>query len=299
MAFFKKAVFAARRAAPAALCFALLVAGSVDAREEAAGPGSGSGHEVLAFPDNHLYAPYLADPGAIGFGLQVLQYAKTGIPAAGSTRFDLKSGGSFGLVRFHPRGNRDLGWEIGLEAGFHAQFDIRNELDNLGWDGRYGLTVSAARTRNLSFKAAYLHDSSHVGDEYAEKTGRLRIGYTREELAAGVSFAMDSGWRTYAEYGHGMLLSNKDLQKPGRIQFGLERQPRAAEEGSGWYGAMDLSAMEERDWKLDVSLQAGYRIDAIDKTWRFGFTCRRGRPPIGEFFQHTETYAGFGVWVDI
>ncbi len=57
--------------------------------------------------------------------------------------------------------------------------------------------------------------------------------------------------------------------------------------------------MQERDWKMDVSLQTGYRIDTIGKTWRFGVDWYSGRPPIGEFFQHTETYLGFGLWVDI
>ena len=116
-------------------------------------PDSQSGYGFLFFPPGHLYAPYLADPHQIGFGLQVLHYyRKTGIPESGSTRFDLKSGGQFCLMRIHPRGSEDLGWEFGLEAGFHAQFDIEHQLDNIGWDGRYGFTVTTAQTRNLSMK---------------------------------------------------------------------------------------------------------------------------------------------------
>lgn len=270
-------------------------------KTESDSPKSRSGYDVLFFPAGHLYAPYVADPHRIGFGLQVLQYPHAGIPESGSTRFDLKSGGRFGLVRFHPRGSEDLGWELGLEAGFHAQFDIEHQLDNLGWDGRYGFTITTAQTRKLSLKFGYLHDSSHVGDEYAERTGRLRIGYTREEVAAGISWLADSGWRTYGEYGHGTVLRNRELQKPGRVQFGFQWDPAKFEQGRyrHWYGGMDVSAMQERDWKMDVSVQTGYRIDTQDKTWRFGLNWRKGRPPIGEFFQHTETYVGLGLWVDI
>ncbi|OGW48220.1 MAG: hypothetical protein A2078_08560 [Nitrospirae bacterium GWC2_57_9] len=264
-------------------------------------PSGASGFAVQLFPSTPLYAPYIADPHRVGFGLQVLNYTSTEIPHSGNTRFDLRTGGQFGLLRIHPRGAEELGWQISLEGGFNSQFDIDNQLDNIGWDGRYGLVVTTAQTPNLSLKFGYLHDSSHVGDEYAERNGRLRIGYTREELAAGASWLADGGWRTYAEYGHGIVLRNGNLQKPGRAQFGFEwQQPKPAQDRyRGWYGAADLSAMEERDWKIDVSIQSGYRIDTVGKTWRLGVDWYTGRPPIGEFFQHTETYVGFGIWIDI
>ncbi len=270
-------------------------------KEEPVSGSSSSGFETVFFPSGSLYAPYLADPRRIGFGLQVLHYTKTGIPYSGNTRFDLKTGGEFGFVQRQPRGVDDLGWQFGLEAGFNSQFDINTHLDNIGWDGRYGFTLTTAQSRNLSMRFGYLHDSSHVGDEYAQRNGRLRIGYTREELAAGVSWLTNTGWRTYAEVAKAVHMGNGTLQKPGRVQLGFEWQAARAKPGGyrGWYGAADLSAMQERDWKLDVSLQAGYRLDVKSKTWRFGVDWYTGRPPIGEFFQYTETYLGFGLWVDI
>jgi hypothetical protein len=57
--------------------------------------------------------------------------------------------------------------------------------------------------------------------------------------------------------------------------------------------------MEERDWRIDVSLQTGYRIDSYGKTWRFGIEWYSGRPNIGEFSQKTETYFALGFWIDI
>jgi hypothetical protein len=259
-----------------------------------------SGSEVLYFPSGSLYEPYLADPHRIGFALRVLHYSRTGIPHAGDTRFYLKSGGQFGLVRMQPRDAGYPAWQLGLEAAFVSQFDIEEKLDNIGWDGRYGFVLTTARSRNLSMRFGYLHDSSHVGDEYAERNGRLRIGYTREEVAAGISWLSDVGWRTYAEYAHGVVLRNEN-QKAGRAQIGLEWQQPKRGQGHyrGWYAAADLSSMQEREWKIDVALQAGYRIDNTTKTWRFGVDWYSGRPPIGEFFQHTESYLGFGIWVDI
>ncbi len=255
---------------------------------------------VQFFPPGALYAPYIADPRRVDFGLQVLHYSAVTIPDSGNTRFDLKTGGRFDFVLIHPGGDADLGWQIGLEGGFNAQFDIDKHLDNIGWDGRYGLLITTAQTKNLSLKFGYLHDSSHVGDEYVLRTGRQRIGYTREELVAGISW-LSGSWRTYGEYGHAQLMGNRQLQKPGRVQFGLEWQQAQPLQGlyRGWYAAADLSAMEERDWKRDLSVQAGYRIDSIGKTWRIGADWYSGRPPIGEFFQYTERYLGFGLWIDI
>jgi hypothetical protein len=298
------------------LCTFLLLAGNILGQETAseqippvpeevmpikAEPGgSGSWHHQYLPPDP-LYAPYAADPRRVDFGLQVLHYTRVRIPDSGNTRFDLKTGGQFGLVRFHPYGVSDLGWQLSLEGGFNAQFDIDKHLDNIGWDGRYGLLLTSAQSKNLSLKFGYLHDSSHVGDEYAQRTGRLRIGYTREEVAAGASWLTDNGWRTYAEYAYATHRGNEQLQKPGRAQLGMEWQPKRTLHSlyRGWYGALDVSAMQERDWKMDVSLQTGYRIDTIGKTWRYGIDLYSGRPPIGEFFQHTETYLGWGIWVDV
>ena len=260
-----------------------------------------SGREAQWLPSGHLHHGYIADPRRAGFGLQVLHYPKTAIPEAGNQRFDLKAGGELVLVRIHPHGSEDRGWEAALQGAFHGQFDIDRQLDNLGWDGWYGFLVAAVPIDHFSVRLGWLHDSSHVGDEYAERTGRRRIGYTRQELIAGSSWLTGRGLRLYGELGYATQMSNEELQKPTRLQAGLEWHPAKGVEGRyrGWYGAADLSSMQERDWKVDTSVQAGYRIDSGEKIWRFGIDWYEGRPPIGEFFQHTEQYIGLGMWVDI
>jgi Protein of unknown function (DUF1207) len=274
-----------------------------DATPPPSAPSSGaaSGREARWLPSGHLYPGYVADPRRIGFGVQVLHYPKTDIPEAGDQRFDLKAGGELVLLRIQPRGRDDRGWEASLQGAFHAQFDIDRQLDNVGWDGWYGFVVAAVPLDRLSVRLGWLHDSSHVGDEYAERTGRRRIGYTRQEWIVGASWLTDRGLRLYGELGYATQMSNEELQEPTRLQAGLEWHPAKRVEGRyrGWYGAADLSSMQERDWKVDTSVQAGYRIDSGNKIWRFGIDWYNGRPPIGEFFQHTEQYIGLGMWIDI
>jgi hypothetical protein len=315
--FFENAVPFNRYLVLTALCIALLLSGNVYGQEvategfpsvqgetkkgELSSGDTQTGSTVLLLPPGNLYAPYAADPERVDFGLELRNYTKCQIPDSGNNRFDLKAGGEFGLIRIHPHDHSDLGWQLSIEGGFDSQYDIDNHLDNIGWDGKYGLLLTTATTQNLSFKFGLLHDSSHVGDEYAQRTGRLRIGYTREELVAAISWLADNGWRTYAELGRGYFLGNPELQKPWRGQFGFEWQPAQHIQGDyrGWYGAGDFSSMEERDWRIDVSLQTGYRIDSYGKTWRFGIEWYSGRPNIGEFSQKTETYFALGFWIDI
>jgi len=152
-------------------------------------------------PEGSVYAPYLAEISRPGFGLTVVGVADNGIAEAGDLRFGLKLGGRLGLLRIGPPPGREgRAWQLDLGAGFYGQFDIDHSLDNIGWDGLYGLVLSSAPTsgRGLGLRMGVQHWSSHVGDEYAERTGRRRIGYTREEVMAGVAWPgllRDRRWR--------------------------------------------------------------------------------------------------------
>lgn len=279
-----------------AFLFLLFAAGPVYPSDEVSDPGA-----MTLFPSGDLYPQYAADPHRVGFGVQRLSFTDVRIPSSGDSRVAIRAGGRLGIVRIHPSGNEERGWQVSLEGGFNTQFDADHSLDNIGWDGRYGLVITTAQSRQWAFKFGLLHDSSHVGDEYMERTGRKRIGYTRHELAAGAGWFPDKRLLLYGEAGWGYELSNERLQEPGRIQFGLayESFPTPEKGRIGWYGAADLSAMEERDWRVDRSLQTGLAARSGGRTWRFGIEWYRGRPPIGEFFQITEEYVSVGLWIDI
>ena len=274
----------------------LLFAAPAYSSDEAPGPGT-----VIFLPPGNLYPPSLANPQRVGFGVQWLSFTHTEIPDSGDSRVALRAGGQFGIVRVDRSGAGDRAWQVDLLGGFNAQFDADHSLDNIGWDGRYGLLITTGRSSGTAFKFGALHDSSHVGDEYMERTGRARIGYTRHELAAGVSVPLGEHWRTYAEGGWGYQLGNHELMRPGRGQAGLEYEscPGPREHCTGWYGAVDASAMEERDWRIDMALQMGLVARSGGRTWRIGIEWYHGRPPIGEFFQYTESYISLGLWLDV
>jgi hypothetical protein len=144
------------------------------------------------------------------------------------------------------------------------------------------------------------HDSAHVGDEYAERTGRRRIGYTREELVVGVSVRPAPRWRLYAEGGLGYGL--EDFQEPGRLQAGVERlgARRFWNGRMSWYAAADLQPFQENDWKLRSALQLGFVLPTGRGTGRHRFALElvSGRSVMGEFASHDETSIGVGWFFD-
>ena len=291
-------------------CFAVLlllgtggVLGGAD-RVPAANDGgeeSGERWRFQPIPEGDLYPLYIADPHHSGFMLQLMSFERTEIFDSGKNRFGLKLGGRFGLFRVHPAGAPERGLQVSLEAGFLGQFDRANSQDNIGWDGIYGLIFSLRTSEALAFRFGVHHTSSHVGDEYAERTGRLRINYTREEFLAGISGELGDRWRVYGEAAYGYILRTEPIQEPGRAQLGVEYEsaPLLWNNRVGWYATADGSAYEERDWDINVSVQAGFAMRTNERTWRFGVEHYDGRSLIGEFFQDDERYTALGLWLSL
>lgn len=259
-----------------------------------------SGKRMRLFPSGHLYPAYIADPHQSAFAVEWQYYTHTDIPATGSDRFGVRLGGRLGLIRVGPEATPDRGWQLSLDAGLDAQFDNTYDQDSIGWEGNYGVLWTARWEGPWAYKLGILHTSSHLGDEYLERTGARRIGYTREELVAGTRWTPDAHWSLYAEGGWAVREGNPDLQKRWRGEAGVEfERPRALWGGRlGWYTAADLSAMQERDWRLDQSVQAGVVVYSAGRPWRVGLAYYDGRPTLGEFFQFTERYVALGGWTE-
>jgi hypothetical protein len=292
-----------------------LASAEAEAADTPAGGGVSSRHAVdrevslgrrwsmTVIPRTDLYPRYVADPRRARFAITRMSFSSSGIAAAGDTRLGLRMGGRYGFFRFHSKGAPDRGFQIDLEAGFMGQFDVDNSTDNIGWDGYYGLQLAWASRCGVALRTGVFHDSSHVGDEYIESTGRGRIDYTREEYLLGVSYAFVVGLRVYGEGGYAFDLRNEELQEPGRLQYGLEYDSPLTLWGRrmGWYAAVDLSFFEEDDWEDNVTVQAGLYLPVEDlaRNYRIGLEYYDGRSQIGEFFWIHEEYVAFGIWFDL
>jgi hypothetical protein len=251
-------------------------------------------------PADDLYPVYVADPRRPTNSFDWM-IADREIPDTGDTRFGLRAGGRFAVGRFHREATPDRGFDIAIEAGFRGLFDFDNSWDLIGWDGVYGLHLGWAPARGrVVYRFALAHDSSHVGDEYAERTGRRRIDYTREEWLAGASAPLGRDFRIYGEAG--VALGGEDFQEAGRAQVGFEWHPPRRMWGGrmGWFGAIDLDAFEESDWDVGTTLQGGIEIPVEEaaRTWRVAVTVYDGRSLIGEFFEAEEPAVSIGLGID-
>jgi hypothetical protein len=201
----------------------------------------------------------------------------------------------------HPSEEPDRGWQLDFEGGFIGQFDIEHSLDNIGWDGHYGLMVTYKPSPGFGFRFGSLHDSAHLGDEYHERTGRERIGYTREEWVAGVSWKPALHWHLYGEGGYAPEV--KAFQDKLRLQAGMEYLGRTEwiKGSNGWYAALDLRAYEESDWNPRVTAQIGLLIPTGFGTnkYRLAMEIGVGRSVLGEFFANDETYIALGWYLDL
>lgn len=248
-------------------------------------------------PQRSLYPIYFADPMRPTFSAQRQYYSYSGIVDSGNDRFDLKLGATLPLYRTNWRKQP---WQWALFGGFHGQFDNRHSQDNIGWDGIYGLSLTTRPSPQLAWRIGLKHISAHIGDELIQRTGRSRIGYTRQELRAGLAWSPLTSTTLYAETGYAYDLRNSVLQRPWRLQLGAQyhRSFTYRQLPLQWYSALDLSAYQENDWDMNTCLQVGIAMRSGFHHWRLGTEFYNGRSQLGEFFQDRERYAGIGLWFD-
>jgi opacity protein-like surface antigen len=259
-----------------------------------------AGYPVTAFPSGDIYSVYVADPHRPTNSVAESFTVGGGIPETRSPLTQVATGGRFGMVRFGPAAPGGRAWQISVEAGFDALFDSQNKLDVVGWDGNYGLTVTTASSSPLAWKFGLTHVSSHIGDEYLMRTGRERLNYTREELNVGAAWRWSPQWRAYSEAGVAYFRGD-DALKPWRLQGGVEWDSGLGPCGRRFacYAAADLSSMQERDWRRDVTAAIGIVVQSVGRTSRIFLEWHDGRPTANEFYTDTVKTLSLGLRMDL
>ncbi len=253
---------------------------------------------LRGFPLMQIYPRYIADPYRTTFAAKYLRMNRSDVPASGEHYISLRLGGALPLAQYNWSTIKS---QLVLEGGFHGLFDQDQSADNLGWEGIYALYLALRISDTLAMRAGYRHFSSHVGDEYAEQSGRVRINYTREEMRGGVNWQALQDLQLYYDLGYAFTLRNKSKQKHWRHQFGLQYEcPDAFFDSTiGWYAAADVSVYEENDYSTNTTLQLGLVVPRLHREWRFFVEYYNGRTQLGEFFENKESYYGAGFTIDI
>jgi hypothetical protein len=277
----------------------LLVPVATAADEEPEQPPKKKKKVGVWFPANDFYPAYIADPIRPQNALTLQWLSNTEIPETGAHRFGLRLGGSFTIRRWHPEGEPHKGWQLSFEGGFTGQFDLAWSWDNTGWDGFYGIYMSRMITPDLGFRFGSQHDSSHIGDEYSERTGQKRIHYTREEGIFGASWRFRPYVTAYAEVGVGNGLAGSVTS---RLQLGVQyiSEKRFWKGRASHFAAFDIRTFEETDWSTRMTVQAGYRIPVGNRSsaYRVALEYGTGRSVMGQFLWEKETWFAIGWYYD-
>jgi len=275
--------------------------GEVDANAHRAEPSLvhgptvdlGAKRQLTLLPGAELYPRYLADPRQPMMKAVAVHVLHGDTPQVGDFLYEFMVGGSYGLLRLHSEQEPEKGLQLSAHAGVLSQFDPTASLDGIGWDGYFGLSATLRAFDELAFKLAYQHDSSHIMDEYVEKTGRLRIDYTREEVVLGMMVDPSEHVRVYTEVGYAFHLGAEDAM-PWRTESGVELRFRFL------YAAVDLTFWEESGFRPTTTAQLGLLYERQGTGRRYGVFAQyeRGRSKLGEFYKDQTETIGAGWWLD-
>ena len=243
-------------------------------------------------PGGTLFRPLIADPRWPHFAASGQRYLDDRqLTHVGAVSF----GESFTLFRDGADGSW---WEIGIQAGVFAVFDLdADSMDLVNADYLVGVPLSW-RYGDWSAIFRLFHQSSHLGDEFLLRTQTERVNFSYESVDLKVSHEFGDVLRIYA--GGGYLFDQEPASlDPWSIQYGVELISPWPARGAGWrpIAAADLQHRDENAWSLDLSLRAGIQLDGVlaSRNLQILLEYFKGRSPNGQFYKEKIEYLGLGA----
>ncbi|RMF87893.1 MAG: DUF1207 domain-containing protein, partial [Planctomycetota bacterium] len=169
-------------------------------------------------PSGLIYRSYIAGPREPRFGSQWIHEKDK------NWLWDVALGGRVGLLRY---GTLNPLWpegiQLDIEGAAFPRLDLENERDLVTSDFRFGIPLTWRRGR-LETKLAYVHLSSHLGDEYwVRYPTRVRRNYVRDSIVLGAGIRPNEDVRLYAEADWAFY--DDGGANPWEFQFGIEYAP--------------------------------------------------------------------------
>jgi len=247
------------------------------------------------FPRSRLFDHLLADQRWPHFSASYQNYiSDKEIRNVGAANF----GATFAFFQ----GGFPLGgfWELGIQAGVFAIFDLNSEIRDL-INADYWIAFPALSYRNSKFSALarLFHQSSHLGDKYALQNQTKGVNPSYEAVDLKGSYDLGKTFRIYGGIGYIFRKEPPDL-KPWSVQYGAEfRSKRAYLKGMVRpVAAAGFQNQEESGWRTDFSFRAGLQFEGKEKgSQRFLLLVEyfAGRSPNGQFYTRSIEYAGIGI----
>ncbi len=245
-------------------------------------------------PEGLIYRSYMAGPREAKFQLNHLQEQ-----GSGETLWDVILGGRRGIARW---GSGDplkpQGWQLDLEGAALVRLNLDNARDLDASDFRFGVPLTYGSGK-WQYKFGYYHLSSHLGDEYIDRTpGAQRVNYVRDAIIFGASYNPTPDWRLYGEVAWAFFTAGG--AEPWEFQFGAEYSKFGPTGLNGTpFFATNGHLREEVDFGGDYALQLGWLWRGNSGSqFRTGFQFLTGKSNYYQWFDKSETQYGVAIWYD-
>ncbi|MGH7476582.1 MAG: DUF1207 domain-containing protein [Longimicrobiales bacterium] len=251
---------------------------------------------AIAFPDDAIFCPLLADPKQPRSFLSLLRGSVESAVDDVDEEVTIGAigiGDRIGLLR---SGGID-GVQLDLEAAVFAQFDLGvATLDLINADYLVALPITLRRG-GFSTRLRLYHQSSHLGDEFllrAEDPERENLSFESLELI----LSQEAGpLRVYA--GGEVLFNREPEDLASRVAHaGIELRSAGA---LRMVGGLDMKSSEEQDWKPAWSGRLGLEFSGAgaaghpSRIWSILAEAYSGPTPYGQFFREKMQYFGVGL----
>jgi hypothetical protein len=243
-------------------------------------------------PGGTLFKPLMADPRWPHFAASYQRYLGDGqLTDVGAVSF----GETFTLLRER---YWDAWWEIGIQAGVFAVFDLAAESADLVNADYFIALPFGYRHGDFSGLLRVFHQSSHLGDEFILRTRPQRVNLSYEGVDVKLSYEFGDWLRAYGGAGY-LFHQEPSSLDPWSIQYGVELVSPWPSRASRWrpVAAVDLQHREENAWSADFSARAGIQIEGVlpSRSMQILLEYFLGRSPNGQFYQNKIEYLGLGV----
>lgn len=245
-------------------------------------------------PWHLLWEPPLASPH------QPRMYAKlTTLSNENSTdTIDSAIGGTFGLFRYQPCCLPETAYQLDFFAVMFGRWSEFNS--SVAADYRFGFPLTF-RHGNWEGKIGYEHTSTHLGDDFIEKTGRRQVHYVRDEIVLGLAYRWWETFRVYGEFGYAYSFSSPVDNGRERFGLGVEWSRRRP---TGWEGqpfaALDIDLRPEQGYTPNLTAQLGWQwVPRLGRpSARLALEYYNGKSPFGQFLTENEDWLGLGMYID-